>query len=114
MDLLAQLKICYDKCYTVAKSGNPDKHARKAFGDIKETFLETLSEEDREEKAFLLGKYTQVEKDAVRDVVLNEGIRLTVELQLISDLFGVKLTIYQVFMVLPYLRVEKHNLYQQL
>ena len=79
MDLLAQVKnACYDKCYAVAKSGNPDKNARKkAFGEIKETFLETLSEEDREEKAFLLGKYIhQVEKDAVRDVVLNEGIRL--------------------------------------
>ena len=54
MNLLAQVKnACYDKCYAVAKSGNPDKHARKeAFGEIKETFLETLSEEDREEKAF--------------------------------------------------------------
>ena len=54
IDLLAQVKnACYDKCYAVAKSGNPDKHARKeAFGEIKETFLETLSEEDREEKSF--------------------------------------------------------------
>ena len=58
LDLLAQVKeACYDKCYAVAKSGNPDKHARKeAFEEIKETFLESLSEEDREEKAFLLGK----------------------------------------------------------
>ena len=79
LDLLAQVKdACYNKCYAVAKSGNPDKHARKeAFGQIKESFLETLSEEDREEKAFLLDKYIhKVEKDAVRDVVLNEGIRL--------------------------------------
>ena len=79
LDLLAQVKdACYDKCYAVAKSGNPDKHALKeAFGQIKESFLETLSEEDREEKAFLLDKYIhKVEKDAVRDVVLNEGIRL--------------------------------------
>jgi len=79
LDLLAQVKeACYDKSYAVAKSGNPDKHARKeAFNEIKETFLETLSEEDREEKSFLIGKYIhQVEKDAVRDAVLNEGIRL--------------------------------------
>ena len=79
MDLLAQVKKgCYDKCYAVAKSGNPDKHARKeAFGEIKDSFLESLSEEDREEKAFLLGKYMhKVEKEAVRDAVLNEGIRL--------------------------------------
>jgi len=79
LDLLAQIReACYDKSYAVAKSGNPDKYARKeAFGAIKEEFIATLSEEDRAEKAFLIGKYIhQVEKDAVRDVVLNEGIRL--------------------------------------
>jgi len=78
-DLLAQVKeACYDKSYAVAKSGNPDKYARKAaFGAIKEEFLATLSDEDRSAKSFLLGKYIhQVEKDAVRDVVLKEGIRL--------------------------------------
>ncbi|MFQ3269096.1 MAG: polyribonucleotide nucleotidyltransferase, partial [Flavobacteriales bacterium] len=79
LDLLAQVKeACYDKSYAVAKSGNPDKYARKkAFGAIKDDFLATLSEEDRAAKSFLLGKYIhQVEKDAVRDVVLKEGIRL--------------------------------------
>ena len=79
LDLLAQVKeACYDKCYAVAKSGNPDKHARKvAFGESKDEFLASLSEEDRTSKSFLLGKYIhQVEKDAVRAVVLNEGIRL--------------------------------------
>ena len=78
-DLLAEVKVaCYDKSYAVAKSGNPDKYARKAaFGAIKEEFLATLSDEDRSAKSFLLGKYIhQVEKDAVRDVVLKEGIRL--------------------------------------
>jgi len=79
LDLLAQVReACYDKSYAVAKSGNPDKYARKvAFGAIKEEFLATLSEEDRAAKSFLLGKYIhQVEKDAVRDVVLKEGVRL--------------------------------------
>jgi len=79
LDLLAQIReACYDKSYAVAKSGNPDKNARKeAFSAIKEEFIATLSEEDRAEKSFLLGKYIhQVEKDAIRDVVLNEGIRL--------------------------------------
>ena len=78
-DLLAEVKVaCYDKSYAVAKSGNPDKYARKAaFGAIKEEFLASLSDEDRSAKSFLLGKYIhQVEKDAVRDVVLKEGIRL--------------------------------------
>jgi polyribonucleotide nucleotidyltransferase len=71
-------KACYDKTYSVAKSGNPDKKARKeAFGEIRNTFLESLEEEFRTEKSFLLGKYLQkVEKEAIRNVVLNEGIRL--------------------------------------
>ena len=56
LDLLAQVKeACYDKSYAVAKSGNPDKYARKvAFGEIKDEFLATLSEEDRSSKSFLL------------------------------------------------------------
>ncbi|MAZ30571.1 MAG: polyribonucleotide nucleotidyltransferase [Flavobacteriales bacterium] len=71
-------KACYDQAYSVAKSGNPDKKARKeAFGEIRNTFLESLEEEFRTEKSFLLGKYLQkVEKEAIRNVVLNEGIRL--------------------------------------
>lgn len=71
-------KACYDQAYSVAKSGNPDKKARKeAFGEIRNTFLESLEEEFRSEKSFLLGKYLQkVEKEAIRNVVLNEGIRL--------------------------------------
>ena len=78
-DLLEQVrKACYESAYAVAKSGNPDKNARKkAFGEIKNSFLESLENEFRIEKSFLLGKYLQkVEKEAVRNVVLNEGIRL--------------------------------------
>tara|TARA_B110000444_G_scaffold120461_1_gene113295 strand:- start:8420 stop:10555 length:2136 start_codon:yes stop_codon:yes gene_type:complete len=78
-DLLDQVrKACYEKAYAVAKSGNPDKKARKeAFGEIKNIFLESLENEFRTEKSFLLGKYLQkVEKEAVRNVILNEGIRL--------------------------------------
>ena len=79
LNLLTQVKdACYKKFYAVAKSGNPDKSSRKeAFTAIKDEFLTTFSEEDRLEKNFLLDKYIhQVEKDAVRNVVLNEGIRL--------------------------------------
>lgn len=71
-------KACYDKCYAVAKQGNPNKAERKAaFDAIKAEFVATLSEEAAEEKAALIGKYFHdVEKDAVRNAVLNERSRL--------------------------------------
>ncbi len=70
-------KACYQPCYDIAKQGMPSKDDRKsAFKQVKEDFLATLSEEELEE-SFLLGKYFHdVEKDAVRRAVLDEGIRL--------------------------------------
>ncbi len=43
--------FCYERCYAIAKSGD-DKHARSdAFEALKEEFMETIPEEEREEKA---------------------------------------------------------------
>lgn len=71
-------KSTYDKCYEVANSSIADKHKRsESFSKIKEEFLETLDEEEQKEKASLVNKYFHdVEKKAVRNVVLNERIRL--------------------------------------
>ncbi len=68
----------YNKFYEVAKSGNKDKHSRKeAFSEIKDEFIETLTEEELEEKDELVKTYLHdVEKDAIRKVVLVEKIRL--------------------------------------
>jgi len=68
----------YQKCYDIALSGNDDKHARsEAFDAVREEFLETLSEEEREEKESLVKRYFHdVEKEAVRDAILNERVRL--------------------------------------
>ncbi|NOX84620.1 MAG: polyribonucleotide nucleotidyltransferase [Chlorobi bacterium] len=68
----------YQKCYDVALSGNDDKHARsEAFEAIRDEFLETIPEEEREEKASLVKRYFHdVEKEAVRNAILNERIRL--------------------------------------
>jgi len=68
----------YQKCYDLALSGMDDKHARsEAFNAIRDEFLETLSEEEREEKESLVKRYFHdVEKDAVRDAILNERVRL--------------------------------------
>jgi polyribonucleotide nucleotidyltransferase len=79
LDLKEQIaKATYDKCYAVAKSGNPNKTQRKeAFDAIKAEFVATLTPEDAAAKKALIGKYFHdVEKDAVRDSVLNERTRL--------------------------------------
>ena len=69
--------FCYDKCYAVAKSGQ-DKHARSdAFDAIKEEFMQTIPEEEREEKQMMVDRYYHaVEKSAMRNLILDEGIRL--------------------------------------
>ncbi len=68
----------YQKCYELALQGNPDKHARtEAFKAIREAYLETFSEEERAEKEKLVKRYFHdVEKEAVRNAILNEKIRL--------------------------------------
>ncbi len=74
-------KETYDAAYKVAASANADKHARSdAFGKIKEEFLAKLAEEAGEEGEVdkkLVGKYYHdVEKEAVRRVVLDKAVRL--------------------------------------
>jgi len=71
-------KATYDECYQLALQGNPDKHARTdAFKAIRDSFLETLDEEDRKDKEKLVKRYFHdVEKEAVRNAILHEKIRL--------------------------------------
>ena len=68
----------YQRCYDVAKQGLADKHKRaELFGEIKEDFKATMSEEDMAELGFLVGPYFKAaQKKAVRRVVLDEKIRL--------------------------------------
>jgi polyribonucleotide nucleotidyltransferase len=68
----------YQKCYDVALAGNDDKHARKeAFDAIRDEFLETIPEEELEEKEPLVKRYFHdVEKEAVRNAVLDTRKRL--------------------------------------
>ncbi len=68
---------CYDKCYAIAKSRSAKHERLDAFDALKEEFLLTLSEEDQEAKASLVGRYFHdVEKKAMRNMILDEGIRL--------------------------------------
>ena len=69
---------CYDKAYAIAKAGSADKHWRMdSFDKICEDYIESLPEEEREEKTPLVKRYYHdVEKEAMRRCVLDEGIRL--------------------------------------
>ena len=69
---------CYDKAYAVAKAGSADKHWRNdSFDAICDEYIESIPEEEREEKAPLVKRYYHdVEKEAMRRCVLDEGMRL--------------------------------------
>ena len=69
---------CYDKAYAIARSGNADKHARQnAFDAIVDEYLAGMSEEDAAEKGALVKRYYHdVEKEAMRRSILDEGKRL--------------------------------------
>ncbi len=69
---------CYSKAYAVASEGNRDKHARQdAFDAICEEFKAKFTEEELEEKAPLIDRYYHdVEKEAMRRCILDEGKRL--------------------------------------
>ena len=69
--------FCYDKCYEIAKSGISKHERTEAFKVIKEEFTETIPEEERDEKKSMIARYYHdVEKDAMRNMILDEGIRL--------------------------------------
>ena len=78
-ELRAQVhEACYAKAYAVAASGNNDKHGRgEAFEAIKEEFKAQFTEEELEEKGALIDRYYHdVEKEAMRRCILDEGKRL--------------------------------------
>ena len=70
-------KETYDKVYAVAKQGTAKHERHEAFAKIKQDFIDSLPEEEQEEKAGLIGAYYHdVEKEAVRKLILDERIRL--------------------------------------
>ncbi len=69
--------MAYDKVYAVAKAGSSKQERGMAFSEIKEEIMATFSEEELEEIGDLVSKYyRKAEKTAVRDLTLNEGLRL--------------------------------------
>lgn len=77
-DLHAKIKAAaYDKIYAVAKSALSKQQRGEAFSKIKEEVLALFTEEELEEKGALVKTYyNKVEKEAVRELTLAEGLRL--------------------------------------
>ena len=71
-------EACYDKAYAIAEAGNRDKHEREeAFTAIREEFKAQFTDEELETKAPLIDRYYHdVEKEAMRRCILDEGKRL--------------------------------------
>ena len=69
---------CYDKAYAIARTGTADKHWRQdSFDAICQEYIDSLPEDVRDEKTPLVKRYYHdVEKEAMRRCVLDEGIRL--------------------------------------
>ena len=76
--------FCYDKCYALAKSAKPKHEREDGFKAIMDEFIATIPEpqtpEEKEEyaqKVTLVGRYYHAEeKEAMRNMILDEGIRL--------------------------------------
>jgi len=69
--------MAYDKVYAVAKAGSSKHERGAAFAEIKEEIIASFSEEEVEDFGDLISKYySKAEKAAVRDLTLNEGLRL--------------------------------------
>ena len=70
----------YQKCYDFAKQGIPNKQMRsEGFEAIKTEFVESLAltEDELAEKSFMIDRYFHdIEKEAMRDMVLTERTRL--------------------------------------
>ena len=67
----------YQQYYDIAKKGLSKAERSEQFSEVKEASKASFSEEDLEEKGELISKYNNsAQKKAVRDLVLEEGIRL--------------------------------------
>jgi len=70
-------EMAYDKVYAVAKAGSAKHERSQAFSEIKESIKESFTEEEIEEYGGMISKYySKAAKAAIRDLTLNEGIRL--------------------------------------
>ncbi|MEO8774660.1 MAG: polyribonucleotide nucleotidyltransferase [Gelidibacter sp.] len=69
--------MAYDKVYAIAKAGSAKHERTAAFDAIKEEVKASFSEEELADYGGMVSNYYRsAEKAAIRDLTLNEGIRL--------------------------------------
>ncbi len=69
--------MAYDKVYAIAQAGSAKHERSAAFSAIKDEIKASFSEEELADFGDLVSKYYyKSEKNAVRDLTLNEGLRL--------------------------------------
>ena len=69
--------LYYNRFYQTAAQKNPNKHERgEAFKAIEKEYTENLPEDHTENKALIKRYFHDIEKDAVRNLVLDERQRL--------------------------------------
>jgi polyribonucleotide nucleotidyltransferase len=67
----------YDKCYVIAKAGSSKEQRGEAFGKLLDEFCAQFTEEELSlRKGMIKTYYHDVEKEAMRRMILDEGIRL--------------------------------------
>lgn len=70
-------KYCYDRCYEIAKSQSAKHEREDKFDALKEEFLETIPEEERDAKVVMVNRYFgAVQKESMRRMIIDEGVRL--------------------------------------
>ncbi|MEN1786075.1 MAG: polyribonucleotide nucleotidyltransferase [Bacteroidota bacterium] len=70
-------EMVYAKAYDIAKAGSSKHERGQAFSELKETVFESFTEEEQEELGGLIHKYFgKAQKEAVRNLTLEEGLRL--------------------------------------
>jgi len=70
-------EMAYQKCYDIAKLGSLKHERSEKFDAVKEDIKASFSEEELQEKGDLISKYfAKAEKAAVRNLILDEGLRL--------------------------------------
>ena len=77
-DLMKKIKdAAFDKCYQVAKKGLSKAERSAAFNEIKDEVTTLFTEEELVEfKKEISSYYKAVQKEAIRELTLSEGLRL--------------------------------------
>ena len=69
--------LAYEKCYAIAKENTTKQERGEKFAAVKEECLALFTEEELEELTPIISRYFgDAEKEAVRNLILNENIRL--------------------------------------